>query len=151
MLNKVILLLNAIVLVVTFVLVLAGQSQQAELATSMTGGIGRGAVARGAPTNAPGSLRLLQSLEQFAPREKIDAMTGAQVRALFEAQDHHAWLVEEGIGDLRRKGDDGAQTRAAVEELGKVIRSQVQGILERQFREAEFVDRVTAAILGGGR
>ena len=150
MLNKVILLLNAIVLVVTFVLVLAGQSQQAELATSMTGGIGRGAVARGAPTNAPGSLRLLQSLEQFAPREKIDALSGAQVRALFEALDHHAWLLEEGMEDLRRRGEDGAQTRAAVEELGKVIRSPVQGILEKQFRDAGFVGRATAAIFRGG-
>ncbi|MGQ0614694.1 MAG: hypothetical protein ACT4PV_13240 [Planctomycetaceae bacterium] len=149
MLNKVILLLNATVLLVTFVLVLSSQGRQADLALASAGAATRAGT--GPRPGAGAALRLLQSLEQYAPRERIDALSGAQVRALFEALDHHAWLLEEGMEDLRRRGEDGAKTRAAVEELGKRLRLQVQGVLERQFREAEFVNRVTAAILGGGR
>ncbi|MGQ0612858.1 MAG: hypothetical protein ACT4PV_03815 [Planctomycetaceae bacterium] len=111
------LLVNAIIPVVNFVLALAGQSQQTDVATSMTAGFGRGAAVRGSPSHAPAALRLLQLFDQVAPRDRVDAMTGAQVRALLEARDRNAWLVEEGIGDLPCKGEDGAKARVALEEL----------------------------------
>jgi hypothetical protein len=150
--NRLVLILNALILVVTFVVALSSQSSQLDILGS-TANAAATPYARG-PADVGAAfacLRLLQSLDQFSPRDKIDAFTPEQVRALLNAAGHYAWLAGDFGREVRTANGDGAKPRAAVEEFGRASRAAVQQMLEREFRDPEFVGRVTAAILGGAR
>ena len=151
--NKAVLLLNALILIVTFVLALGTQSSQLDLLGASAAYAGDAGPRRHGPDSpAPiAYVRLLQSLEQFAPREKIDTLNPHEMRALYDALDHYAWKIGEGMRIILSQRLDGAQTRAEIEKLAMDARDGVHTTLSVVFRDAEFVSRVTAAIVGGAR
>jgi hypothetical protein len=151
-LNKAILGINALVLVTTFVVAYGAQSTQVDLldAAALAGNSGphRHDADAPAPTTY---LRLLQSLEAFAPRETIDAFSAKEMDVVYRAIEHHHHAVASGVRAILGRREDGAGTRAEVERLSKEARDGVHALLSRAFRDGEFVNRLPAAIAGGVR
>jgi hypothetical protein len=94
-LNRVVLLLNALILVVNFLLSFASTNLQGEMAVVASRSSG-GRIVQGQSPSTD-FLRLVGSLEGVLPQTAIDSLTPEQLQTVSDALDRYRRVVDAGV------------------------------------------------------
>jgi len=150
--NRVVLILNTCVLVVTLIVAMSTSEVQGDvLQTAIrTAGVSLGRRVA-ASDSSVAFFRVVQSLERVMPRAKLDGIEPGQVRALHDAVARYVSVVGEGTAKILGEDLKGAEMLSAFEGLGKDARREVESVLEGAFREPDVVSRLTAEVLNSVR
>ena len=147
-LNKMVLLLNAAVLLVTFFVAFASSDTQYRLLESSAGLSGvRYSPALGGIAGT--FLRTVNSIQGTIPASQRDEMTAAQLGAIHEAVAVYYATAQNGVWEIVQGPDVGVFFR--VDALNRRAKANVEQELGREFRDAALVQRITSAILNSAR
>jgi len=146
-LNRVILLLNVGVLVVNFFLAFKTTDVQIGLLSSGAGGGGVRLV-RGNDLSgiAMPCSRVLQTLDSAAPGQGVSLFTSEKLEAIYDAVRRYQASIEVGISNLVY-AEEGRDLRAALAELDRDARTEVEILLGRKFSDAALVQRLATEVI----
>ena len=146
--NRLTLVLNTAILVVTFVVALTAGDVQGELLASAARSTGGQRAAR--PIGADPSttlLRVVQSMENFYPATTENRLTRDQLEAIRDAIDLYHDEIRAGVDDVIGTSDDDRDLRQAINQLGKSVRVDIEAALSRSFKDPSIVRRLTTEII----
>lgn len=150
--SRVVLVLNTCVLIVTLIVALSTSDVQGDvLQTAIrTAGVSLGRRAAACDPGV-GFLRVIQSLDRFLPRERLERIQPGQLRAIHEAISRYQTVVGEGTAAIL--GDDltGPELRTAFQGLGMDARREVESVLATSFRDPEVVSRLATEVINSAR
>ncbi len=147
--SRVILVLNALVLLINFYVSYASSNSQIGLLQS---------TARA--TNVPqrvgvtraddvAFLRLAQSLNGAIPADRTAALTKAQFRAVRDAMRIYRQAIRAGVGDAL-DGDASVPAKPELDQIGKQVRLEVEEVLGRAIRGDNLIRQLTTAVIRFG-
>ena len=148
-LNKMILLLNAIILIVNFGVAFASSdSQIAMLESSSRVGVIRSGNSYGSANSATTFLRVVHSLDRVLPADARKKLTAAELQAIYDAVETYytesrAGIVAVLVEDDNREG----QALHDLQNLGINVRGKVEAELQQAFRDSNVVRQITTEIL----
>ena len=146
--NRLTLVLNTAILVVTFVVALTAGDVQGRLLTSATRSAGRDGVRRGARADQSlAVIRVVQSMENFYPATSENTLKTVQLEAIRDALELCRSSIRSGLTRLISEGDDDREVRAAATQLGRVTRIEVEAVLARAFNEPTTVRRLATEVI----
>ncbi len=146
--NRLTLVLNAAILVVTFIVALTAGEVQGRLLTTASRTAGRASAGRGArPDPSLGVMRVVQSMENFYPATSENTLTTAQLASIWDAIELYRASIRTGLGELIEDGDTSRDLRAAVAQLGQRTRIEVEAVLAQAFREPTTVRRMATEVI----
>ena len=146
--NRLTLVLNTAILVVTFVVALAASDVQGELLMSSARNGGGGRVARAVGNDSPTTLlRVVQSMENFYPATPGNKLSRGQLEAIRDAIDLYYPAIRTGVDDVLGASDDDRDLRQAINQLGKSVRIDIEAALSQSFKDPSIVGRLTTEII----
>ena len=146
--NRLTLVLNTAILVVTFVVALAAGDVQGELLMSAARSDGGGRTARRAIDDSSTTLlRVVQSMENFYPATADNALARGQLETIRDAIDLYYDEIRSGVGDVLGASDDDRNLRQAINQLGKTVRIDLEAVLSRSFKDRSIVRRLATEII----
>jgi len=147
--NRVILLLNVVVLVVTFVLALSATDSQIGLLRSASEAANLRVSHRASQGgSALPYLRVVQSLESITPPgSSQDVFEAEKLRAVYDAMRLYQDLIDRGVAGVLARSDRGQVLLSAYEELGRSARQELEMALSPHFDDATFVRRLATEII----
>ena len=146
--NRLTLVLNAAILVVTFVVALTAGDVQGELLSSAVRTAGRGGNAqRTDDGTAVAVLRILQSAENFYPATTKNQLGPDQLDAIREALTLYRSEIARGIDEMITHSGATADLRQVIAQLGRSVRADLESILSRQFSDASVVSRLATEVI----
>ena len=121
--NRMTLLLNGVILIVTFLVALSATDSQVGLlrSASASQSVRRSSLP---DTTAPAFLRVVQSLENFLPPKTLDNLSTEQLDTIHEAVRRYYLSVRAAVA---REGSSTAKGRELLRAYGNIGRSWVQG------------------------
>ena len=143
--NKTILVLNALILVVNFVLALASTDLQGELLDTASRSSAQVRTVTQVPTGRA-FFRVMGSLETQVPAARLDKLTGDQIREIERALRHYLWLSEDAAAESLQLSD-GRAARARLADLNKQAREEIERMLDPSLEDQNLVRQVTTAII----
>ncbi len=147
-LNKMILLLNAVILVVNFGVAFASSdSQIAMLKTTSRIGMVRSSVSYGAAGSATTFLRVVHSLDRILPQSVRAKLTASELQSIYDAV--HTYYAESRAGVANVLFEDDDREGAALHDLqnlGINVRGKVEAELQQTFRDQAVVKQIATEI-----
>ncbi len=147
-LNKMILLLNAVILVVNFGVAFASSdSQIAMLQSTSRMGVVRTGNSYGAAGSATTFLRVVHSLDRILPPEMRQKITASELNAIYDAV--HTYYAESRAGVASVLVEDDDREGAALHDLqnlGINVRGKVEAELQQTFRDQGVVKQIATEI-----
>lgn len=140
--------LNALILITTFVLVLASTDAQGEMAM-MAGRSAPGRIVQ-SRSSATDFLRLVGSLEGLLPATALDSLTPEQLQAVKDALDLYRRFVDVGVSGILYSPPGGSPVRQRLQDLNKAARDEVEQTLRMEIRDDVIVGQLTTAVLRFG-
>jgi hypothetical protein len=150
--NRLTLVLNTAILVVTFVVALAAGDVQGELlstAARTTGSDHRSH--RFDDRSAATVLRVVQSMENFYPERPGNELCRAQIEAIRDAIEICQSGIESGINATLRSAEDDQDLRGAISHLGRSVRVDIESALARGFEDPTIVRRLATEVIRNSR
>ena len=148
--NRVVLLLNLIVLVVTFALALTASNSQIgilETTNRAAAGFGRTRMSYTPSRDAPVAyLNVIQSLERALPADKANDLTVTQMRTIYDAVEKYYSAVGDGVWALLAVNDASKMTQASAA-VGKAARVDVERVLMSAFPNSSDVTRLATEVI----
>ncbi len=147
--NRVILVLNAVILVVNFFLSYASSSSQIgllESATHATGGPLRSGVRR---TDDVAFLHLAQSLNGVIPANRTAKLTKGQLLAVRNAMRYYRQATRAGVSNAL-DGDSTVPAMPALDQIGRQVRLEIEEALGLAIRDDLLVQQLTTAVIRFG-
>lgn len=146
--NRIVLLLNVIVLVVTFLVAMAATDSQVGILRSTSAAMdGRRSVVLSDP-HATAFLRTVQALPNFLAKERLDGFNGERLDAIHTAIGRYFQVIDAGVTrSLQREGVAGEDLLRVYENMGRDARVEVEGALSPAFSDAATVQRLTTEII----
>ena len=142
--NRVILILNTVILVVTFLLALSATDSQIGLLRSASGMSMRFSRPQAPTDNAIAYLRVIQSLDNIVPRST--KLSVDQLGAIHDAVQRYKQVVDDGV--VRSLGEAaGEDPRRAYDRLGKEARDAVEHALANSFSDRSTLRRLTTEVI----
>ena len=146
--NRLTLVLNTAILVVTFVVALIAGDVQGELLSSTTRVAGRGA----GPTSSQSSqsiavVRIAQSMESFYPAGPNRELTRSQLQTIRDAVDAYTSGIRVGLDVVLAGNGDADDVRAAMSGLGKPLRIEIESVLNQSFPDPAIARRLATEII----
>ena len=142
--NRVILLLNTAILVVTFVLALSATDAQIGLLQSASGISMRSARRVESTDSAIAYLRVIQSLDNIVPRST--KLSPDQFGAIHEAVRRYKQVVDAGVSrSLVEEADE--DPRRGYDRLGKEARDAIEHALANAFSDRSTLRRLTTEVI----
>jgi len=146
--NRLTLVMNTAILVVTFVVALTAGDVQGELLMSAARSDGGGRMSRRIGDDSPTSLlRVVQSMDNFYPATAGNKLTRGQLESIRDAIDLYYDEIRTGVDDVLAGSDDDRDLRQAINLLGKSVRVDVEAVLSRSFKDPSIVRRLTTEII----
>ena len=149
--NRMILLLNLVVLVVSFALALSSTNSQIGILRSTSEAANAPRIPRrGAGDRSDAAiryLRVVQSLENVAPAEVLDALTVDQLLSIRAAMFLYRNAVARGVLEGLGSDSGGRALLADYASIGKEARREIERELASHFDDTNVVWRLTAEII----
>ena len=149
--NRVVLLLNVIILVVNFLLSLSATDSQIGLMRTTAGLTtgGRVPLRRSFSTRDPSLayLRVVQALDSFAPRETLERITIEKLQTIYDAVGGYYQTVGTVVATALQGATDAEQLRRDYGSLGAQARAEVEQTLSSSFGDRAFVSRLATEII----
>jgi hypothetical protein len=149
--NRVVLLLNVIILVVNFLLSLSATDSQIGLMRTTAGLTtgGKTALRRSYSTRDPSLayLRVIQALDSFAPREALDRLTIERLQTIYDAVDGYYRTVGTIVATSLQQATDADKLRREYASLGAQARAEVEQTLASSFGDRALVSRLATEII----
>ena len=146
--NRLTLVLNTAILVVTFVVALAAGDVQGELLTSAARTVGQRRGARGGVNDSSAALvRVVQSMENFYPPTAENKLTLSQLESIRDAIEVYYAGMRAGVNDVLSGTDESADVRGAIAQLGKTVRVDIEASLSHEFSDPSIVRRLTTEVI----
>jgi len=147
-LNRVVLLLNALILVVNFLLTFTSTNRQGEMAAVASRSSG-GRVVQGQNPSTD-FLRLVGSLEGVLPPATIDSLTPEQLQAVNDALEHYRRVVDAGVTTVIYSQAGPVPARQRLAEVNKDARDEVERTLRSAIKDDIIVGQLTTAVVRFG-
>ncbi|MFQ5845661.1 MAG: hypothetical protein ACE5JG_11810, partial [Planctomycetota bacterium] len=142
--SRVVLLLNALILVVNFLVALSTSDLQLRVLDSSVSlpvpRMVRVVHSAGSQNAALAYFQIVQSLDRFASREQIDDFTTEQI-------EHYVSEVERGVEQNLNRSTTGPERRRDYEALAKGARSGLEQELGSHFRDSQLISRLATEII----
>lgn len=150
--NRIVLVLNVVVLLVNFVLSLSATDSQIGIleTTSRAAGYSAHRSAALSSERSVAYLRVSEALESALPRGKAAELTSLQRRTLFDAVDAYYGAVNEGVTTILGSGAPPAELHKASLELSKGARTEVERVLLPAFPSNQVARLATEIIRSCG-
>ena len=146
--NRLTLVLNAAILVVTFVVALTAGDVQGQLLDSAIRTAGRDRNLRTRePASSTALLRVVQSMDNYYPATAENALTSQQLVVIQDAIDLYYSAIRTGIDEVTSGESDSADVRGQVTQLGRTVRVDLESVLGDGFSDPSVVRRLTTEII----
>jgi hypothetical protein len=143
--NKIVLLLNALILVVNFVLAFTTTNMQATLSQATARFGGTRTVQQNEPAVA--YAKLVSSLEGVLPRPQLEKLTATQAKAVYDAMNHYEWVMQSGVNAILSRGAGDRPLVRQIQDLNQNARDEVEQQLRGTIRDDTTVRQLTTAII----
>lgn len=145
--NRMVLLLNVVVLVVNFTLAMSATDSQIGVLRSTSRVAYGTAFSIQRSERAIPYLRVVQSLERIAPQDTLADLDAEGLASIYEAVNSYEAVVRSGVVRALGETGDSQKLRRNYADLGREARAEVERTLSSVFRDAGFVSRLTAEII----
>jgi len=149
--SKVVLLLNVVVLLVTFAVAWGATDSQIGILDSTVRAGTRVSSRHGPADSAVSYLRVIQSLENILPPDRAKTLDASHMRAIRDALESYSLAVGTGVSEALASEGDAESIRRALANLGREARLSVETSLERSLGDRQLASYVATAIITNAR
>jgi len=145
--NRIVLLLNGVILVVTFVVALSATDSQIGLLRSAAaaGGVARSRATR--QNTSVAFLHVVQSLKNFMPPKAIASLTPEQLDTIHEAVRGYYRAIRAALVNANGAKATGRELLAVYEDVGRRARGEVEEVVMQAFLDRAVVSRLATEII----
>ena len=145
--NRVVLILNALILITSFVLALSATDSQIGLLRSASAAQG-GFVRRPARIDVgPAYLRVVQSLKNFMPPTMVASLTPEQLDTIREAVREYYLAISAALVHANASKATGRELIRAYDDVGRKARGEVEEVVMQAFLDRAVVSRLATEII----
>ena len=146
--NRLTLLLNTAILVVTFVVALTAGDVQGRLLTSATRTAGREGRGRDpGPDASLAVIRVVQSMGNFYPASAENTLTTRHIESIRDAIEIYGTATRSGLDAVMAENADAEDVRHALDGLGKGVRLEIEAALGESFDNPSTVRRLATEVI----